>query len=133
MLYAINSGGVQGYTDGQKWVLHLVCYIEDIVAAGIPYVFADGHAEMAFSAQYADLGDLAKVDWDLMRSSYWNDTNEYPDRKRRRQAEFLVHGQCPWSLVREIGVLNSEVSLAIQPYLKTPEQPEVTVRPGWYY
>lgn len=38
-----------------------------------------------------DLSDLDKIDWDVMGSDYWNDTNEDMNRKARRQAEFLVY------------------------------------------
>jgi ssDNA thymidine ADP-ribosyltransferase, DarT len=46
------------------------------------------------------------IDWDVMKSRYWNDTNEDNDRKRRRQAEFLVRHFSPWQLITEIGVMN---------------------------
>ena len=42
------------------------------------------------------LDDLDKVDWKIMKSKYWNDTDEDPDRKRRRRAEYLVHQLFPW-------------------------------------
>jgi hypothetical protein len=42
-----------------------------------------------------------------MESRYWNDTNENNDRKRRRQAEFLVRNFFPGQLITEIGVINS--------------------------
>ena len=31
--------------------------------------------------------------------TYWNSIPSDPDRPRRRQAEFLVHGYAPWSSV----------------------------------
>ena len=41
------------------------------------------------------LDDLDKVDWKIMKSKYWNDTDEGLDRKRRHQAEYLVHQLFP--------------------------------------
>lgn len=133
MLYSINRGNVQGYTEGQKWVLHLVFYIEDVVAAGLPYVFTDGHADMEFSEQYTNLDGLSEIDWDLMRSNFWFDINTYPDRCQRRQAEFLVYQLCPWYLARKIGVLNQEVATAVLPHLQIPNQPEIAIQKDWYY
>ncbi len=91
MLYVIHKGGVEGYQDGQTPILHLVSSVEAVQEAGIPFVFTDGHADMAISRFYTDLRDLNKVEWIIMKDVYWNDSFEDGDRKRRRQAEFLVH------------------------------------------
>lgn len=40
---------------------------------------------------FNDLTDITHIDWNIMNEKYWNDTIDDPDRKRRRQAEFLVH------------------------------------------
>lgn len=36
------------------------------------------------------LADLERLDWNAIRSRHWADTPEDPDRKRRKQAEFLA-------------------------------------------
>ena len=54
------------------------------------------------------------IDWELMESKYWHDTDEDNSRKRRRQAEFLIHKFCPWRLVKEIGVMNNDVKIKVQ-------------------
>ena len=41
------------------------------------------------------------IDWELMESKYWHDTDEDNSRKRRREAEFLIHKFCPWTLVKD--------------------------------
>jgi hypothetical protein len=133
MLYVIHKGGVDGYTDGQNPIVHLVVYIEDIVEQDFAFVFTDGHAEMAVSGQFTDLADLQKIDWPLLKSTYWNDTNEYPNRTQRRQAEFLVHERCPWDLVKEIGVINSESEQRIATILDQLPRPQITIHRDWYY
>lgn len=91
MLYSIHGGYVEGYSNGQRSVVHLVSSAEAVSASGAPFVFADGHAELDLSDFFDDLDDLNKIDWKIMKAAYWADTNEDGDRKRRRQAEFLVH------------------------------------------
>ena len=86
MLAAISVGNVTGYTGRQSDMIHLVVNIDDVVAQELPFVFTDGHAEMAVSGQYTDLTDLTNIDWELMKSVWWNDTIQYPNRKPRRQA-----------------------------------------------
>ncbi|WP_372511841.1 DarT ssDNA thymidine ADP-ribosyltransferase family protein, partial [Frankia umida] len=50
------------------------------------------------------LDKLGEVDHNIMRVQWWNDTDDDNDRKRRRQAEFLVYGKLPLELVMYIGV-----------------------------
>jgi hypothetical protein len=134
MLYVINKGGVEGYTGGQRPIVHLVSSAEAVLAAGLPFAFTDGHAEMDISRFFADLSDLSKIDWNIMVSRYWNDTIKDGDRKRRRQAEFLTHQFFPLALVEGIGVINQSmagpVSALLQPLA---QKPTITVEPAWYY
>jgi len=118
MLYVIDRGGVIGYEDGQKPVVYLSSSTEAVSKAGLPFVFTEGHAEMAYTDFYNNLDDLDKVDWRLMGEKYWHDTDEDGDRKRRRQAEFLVHEFFPWKSVSYIGVYDL-LEYMIVPSLKT--------------
>lgn len=82
------------------------------------------------------MGDLEKVDWGMVYERYWADNPDDPDRQRRKQAEFLVHGLCPWSVISEIGVLNQAAKDRVEGVLAAfPEgqQRPVLIRPGWYY
>ena len=134
MLYTIVRGNVDGYTGGQRSVVHLVSSAETIADASLPFVFTDGHADVALSDYFVDLGDLAKVDWTIMAETYWTDTDEDGDRKRRRQAEFLVHQFVPWSLVARIGVLDTRmVDRVVEVVGAGADKPFVTVEAGWYY
>lgn len=134
MLYTINRGNVKSYTQGQSTVIHLVSYVENIEVAGLSFVFTDGHAVMAFTDFFDDLNYLSAIDWDVMESRYWNDTNEDNDRKRRRQAEFLVRYFFPSQLIIEIGVMNSTIKTQVENILQNfTHQPSVIVRNNWYY
>lgn len=93
MLYAIHGGAVEGYKEGQNCVLHLVSSAEAVAEAGRPFTWTEGHAEIKFSQFYEGLPELqSRIDWEIMGATYWNDKPpEIVDRKRKRQAEFLVH------------------------------------------
>jgi len=132
MLYAINRGAVEGYTEGQKPVIYLRATVEAVVEGHLSWVFTEGHADMLFTDFFDDLKDLAKVDWDLMKATYWNDTDDDPDRKRRRQAEFLVQNFFPWELVSYIGVYDRSIAETVGEIIKGGS-PEVGVQRGWYY
>lgn len=134
MLFAIHRGQVPGYDGGQSSVVHLVTSTEAVAAEPLLFVFTNGHADMAFSRFYDDLRDLEQVDWAIMGERYWNDTPEDGDRKRRRQAEFLVYMSLPWRLIEEIGVMSRKAADEVATALEGAEhRPPVVVRPEWYY
>ncbi len=134
MLYAIHGGFVEGYQGGQAGVIHLVSSVERVRDAGLRFVFTDGHADMEISGFFENLGDLGKIDWSIMSETYWHDTDEDGDRKRRRQAEFLVHQFFPLTLMTEIGVINQAMGRRVEQALGSAGHlPAVTVRRDWYY
>ena len=57
------------------------------------------------------------------------------DRQRRKQAEFLVHRMCPWSLLTEVGVYNGAAGDRVQATLRAHGAGAlpVRVRSEWYY
>lgn len=134
MLYAIDKGNVQGYEEGQTPVIHLVAAAEDIASENIPFAFTDGHAIMSYSEFYDNLSYLNAIDWEIMKERYWTDTSEDGDRKRRRQAEFLVYQFLPWTLVRGIGVIDDRIKVEVEKILqKFTKETRVKVYSEWYY
>ncbi|MEP0859253.1 DUF4433 domain-containing protein [Trichocoleus sp. DQ-U1] len=134
MLFTIHKGNVEGYNQGQESVIYLVSTAEAIEAMALTFAFTDGHGIIGYTQFSDDLEDLDMVDWDIMEAKYWNDTADDNDRKRRRQAEFLVHQFCPWTLITGIGVINTTIQEQVQRLLqKVNYQPPVKVYPNWYY
>jgi hypothetical protein len=132
MLYA-NFRGFAG-SDGQGSILHLVASAEAVRSAHLRFVFTDGHAVMSVTKFYSDLPRLDAIDWPVMLSTYWNDTLADPDRKRRRQAEFLVHSFLPWHHVGKIGACTRQLADQARELVEDCEhKPEVVVRRAWYY
>ena len=133
MLCAISHGRVLSCQD-QTEVVHLVSTAQVIDEDALDFVFTDGHAIMAFTEFYDDLDDLREIDWEVMNVTYWSDTLEDMDRKRRRQAEFLVHRLMPWSLVTEIVVMNKSVEKKIRSLLEIEgDATAVRTARDWYY
>ena len=134
MLYAINGGYVEEYEQGQDPLIHLVTTAQAVNNSGSELVFTDGHATMAFSEFFDDLKNLDEIDWKVMGSRYWNDTPTLPDRKRRRQAEFLIKDICPWELITEIGVINSRIESRVKRILENNRhKTTVQIHRDWYY
>ena len=94
----------------------------------------DGHATMSFSRFFTDIADLDQIDWEVMQAQYWNDTPEDPDRKRRRQAEFLVYNTVSWSAMLGIGVIDNRVEERVNTILSSHNiSLPVRSRRQWYY
>lgn len=134
MLYAIYKERVEGYAEGQRPVLHLVSSVEDVAREGLLFAYTDGHAVIEVSEFFYDLSDLHRIDWEVIRARYWKDTQDDPDRARRRQAEFLVHPYLPWKLVSEVGTYDARTAELVSCLLTTVDhRPNVAVRRDWYF
>lgn len=134
MLFTIHKGGVPSYKEGQNDVLYLVSSAQKIASAPLPFVFTDGHARMAISRSFDDLAKLSEIDWPLMNAKYWNDAQEDPDRKRRRQAEILVHSFCPINQIEFIAVRNQTAANNAKAVAESSRiAPGVRVMSQWYF
>ncbi len=136
MLYAIHKGQVVGYTGTQQDIIYLLANVADLYQTDLPWTFTDGHAAMDLSDFYTEIKDLNQIDWDLMNAEYWHDTDEDNDRKRRRQAEFLVHQKFPWSYIRAIAVYSEQQKQQVETILNSSlntHKPRAVIRENWYY
>jgi len=136
MLLNLKTGRVAGYNEGQEPLIYLVSTAQSIADSGTEFVFSDGHGLATFTGWYDELCHLDEVDWNLVCQRYWSDTAEDNDRKRRKQAEFLIHRFCDWSLIQEIGVQNNNIRDIVLTHLNNfpgVRHPIVNVRSEWYY
>jgi hypothetical protein len=136
MLGAINQGLVPAYQGGQTDVIYLVSSAEAVAATNARWFFTDGHAVEAVTEFFDDLRHLNKIDWDAIRTWRWGGRwlLDNPDVKRRKQAEFLVHGRFTWRLVERVAVLDAAMARRVQTALAgATHRPQVTTEPNWYF
>ena len=136
MLYQLHTGWVNGYNEGQKPLIYLISTAQAIFESNIKFVFSDGHGIARFTTWYDDLKNLDKVDWDTVYSRIWKDTVEDMDRQRRKQAEFFAYQFCPWTLIKEITVINTNTKSIVENILNDfPDSLHrpVTIKRNWYY
>lgn len=101
-----------------------------------PVVCTDRNAATSLAEFRKGLAELDHfVDWDLMRSAMWCDTDEDPDRRHRRMAELLVHESVPTSCLTGVVVRNSEVAKCVNLCLSGTAlaRLEVRVLTDWYF
>jgi len=136
MMLQLKTGQVAGYDEGQEPLIYLVSSAQAVADAGLGFVFTDGHGLAFFTDQFDKLERLDAVDWAMVYQRYWSDNTNDMDRQRRKQAEFLVHRYCPWSLVQEVVVINTEMRDrvdAIQAAFPASQRKVVKVERSWYY
>ncbi len=132
MLYALHKNNVEGYQDGQNPMIYIVSRAEHIPKG--QFIFTDGHPIMAFSSFFDDLAQLQEIDWEVMRARFWNDSQEDPDRKRRRQAEFLVYQVFDLRFVDFLAVKSYKYQNQVLDLLKKAGLSwDVRIMPDWYY
>jgi hypothetical protein len=134
MLLQLKTGQVRGYTEGQGPLIYLVTQAQSVPPNGV--AFSDGHRLAAFTVWFDSLDRLTEIDWGVVGMRYWKDTRDNPDRQRRKQAEFLVHRQCSWDLITEIGVIDESAKQRVESIQE--DYPAALRRPvyerrAWYY
>jgi len=136
MLYQLHTGWKTDYREGQEPLIYVVSTAQVVAGSGAAFAFSDGHGIANFTNWFDNLRDLDKVDWDTVYARYWRDDVDDMDRQRRKQAEFIVHQFCDWSLIQEIAVINDRIKTRVEDilsgYPKRLHHP-VRVRPEWYY
>ncbi|GIV07148.1 MAG: hypothetical protein KatS3mg017_0350 [Fimbriimonadales bacterium] len=134
MLFAIHTGWVRSGLS-QAEIIYLVTSVETVARQGKPFVFTDRHPLSGSPRFSNDLSHLNHyVDWNVMRSEYWFNSPSFPDRKSRRQAEFLVYQQLEWQLIEQIGTYDSARRDEVLQILQhANHQPPVVVQRAWYY
>lgn len=135
MLYSISRGNVDGVSSNQDAILYFVADALDF--APPDFVGTDGNAAHGLSDFFGSHAEVERaVDWPLMKERYWNDTPDDGDRKRRRQAEFLVHRFVEWATVLEVVTRTAETRDLVLLALRQSKQthlPPVTIQPDWYF
>ncbi|MEN0004960.1 MAG: DUF4433 domain-containing protein [Bacteroidota bacterium] len=134
MLYAIQNG-FNGVTKrNPQEIVYLVSDLEKIKENDCRYIFTDGHGYHSMSQFFNSEDGLEEVDWNAVKLIHWTDTEDDPDRKRRKQAEFLVYRELPLAALIGI-VVHSEAAknrvlnkLAVHEFTYN-----VIVKSNWYY
>lgn len=134
MLYNIQNGYKGVEKRNPEEIVYLVTTFENIIKNNCQYVFTDGHGYHSMSQFFNDKNSLKEVDWETVNLARWNDTEDDPDRKRRKQAEFLVFNELPLTALVTIVVYNKKSEMEIlTKFAKHNFDCKVIIKPDWYY
>ena len=134
MLYSIHRKNIDGFLGNQSDIIYLISSVDKIREVNIQYVFTDGHAYEMITKFYKDITDLDKIDWEIMGTKYWNNTQQDNDRRRRRMAEFLVYQFVPLNCILAIVVYNDRLKNTVDSIQnKCNTNINTIIKHNWYY
>ncbi len=135
MLYVIHMANHPelAYRGGQGPIIHLLadlCQAIDWATANRRrWAFTSSNAGSRHFEDYSELAHLDKLDWNAIQARDWAG-----ERQEGKQAEFLMEGSFPWTLIRRIGVRSSGIrSQALDAMGGTAHHPTVEIQRDWYY
>lgn len=115
-------------------MIYFMTNIKSVIDNNLTYVFTDAHAIRRLSNFYTHTADLDKVDWEVMVSDFWNDTDDDMNKKARRQAEFLIHRRVPISACLGFAVHNNKVKSRVETIMgDAGHSLPIASRPKFYY
>ncbi len=136
MIIVISKGAVEGYDGPQEEVIYLVSSISTITQTSCRWCFTDGHAREEITVFLNELEALDCIDWGVIGHWDYRPTLSDPDRKRKKQAEFLVHGCLPWECIETIGVMSEKMRGPVQEILNASSShhiPNINIQANWYH
>ena len=134
MLYMFHMGNHPeiSYHGGQEPIIHIVAdfykTIEWANSQKKRWVFTPTNATANYTEDFNNLSMLDKIDWEVVNS------NEWREKRDKKQAEFLIEHSFPIHLIEEIGVYSEEYAKQVREIvLRYPVSIDVNVKRNWYY
>ncbi|MFZ4591806.1 MAG: type II toxin-antitoxin system toxin DNA ADP-ribosyl transferase DarT [Ignavibacteria bacterium] len=110
MLYVIQKGYNGVSITLPEDIVYCASNVQKIVDSNIDYLFTDGHAKDGYSSFYTekDVNSIDNIiDLAAINSRNWKHENDL-DLKRRKEAEFLVGNDVPFTCLKGFIVYNKE-------------------------
>lgn len=136
MLYLIHRANHPEleYRGGQKPIIHLELDLHGTISwaeeNGERWAFTLSNAGADYTEFRKERAELDQINWEAVAATDFRQ----PEVKEGKQAEFLLYGSAPWTLVRRIGVISAAIQQRVRVALTgAAHQPAVEVLPKWYY
>lgn len=133
MLFLIHRRNHElAYKNGQVPIIHLETDLNTVASwaneNGVRWAFTLSNAGAYYFEDCSDLAQLNEIDWAAVNARNWQSCKE------GKQAEFLLESNFSWHLVKQIGVINTNVhAQVIHAMTEAAHRPVVEVKNDWYY
>ena len=108
MLYLIKNGYKEVVKRPQEDIVYLILSFANVKKHQLEFVFTDRNARIATANFYNNEKDFDQLDWEIIKSKIWEDTEDNRQRKDLKQAEFLIRDYIPVSCIESLVVKTEE-------------------------
>jgi hypothetical protein len=133
MLYVIQKGFNNVPSTPPEDIVYYVCSVQKILDTGLDFVFTNGHAIDGLSSIY-EKGAIERLeellDFEAIQAKFWKNESDL-DIKRRKEAEFLVDGDLPLSVIVGYAVYAESSKTKLENWGIPPKM--IAVRPNFYF
>ena len=133
MLYVVQKGFNMVAPTLPDKIVYCISSVQKIIDLQLDFIFTDGHAVDSFTTQYnaSDIQNINNIlDKNAIDAKYWTDENDL-DKKRRKEAEFLVLGDIPLEAVLYYVTYNENAKNVI--INLGADAAKIGVRPEFYF
>ena len=113
MLYRIQDRDCNFYKSiPAEEIVYTVCSLVKIIELNNEFYFSDGHAIDFFTTFYdkSKISDIINIiDWEAITCNYWGGKKNL-ELKRKKQAEFLIKGDIPFSVIKKFICYNKKAN-----------------------
>jgi len=99
-------------------IVYCITSVAKVVEQNLDFIFTDGHAIQSITSYCFDK-DISKIksfiDFKAVKARYWNDPND-EDLKRKKEAEFLIKNDIPFSCILGFAVYNENAKQKLLEY-----------------
>lgn len=136
MLYILHRGNHPEvrFREGQRPIVHLQADLQKVVRwaneSGVRWAFSNTNAGAKYARFYRSFEELSELNWNAIAAGDFRD----PTVKEGKQAEFLVFGAFPWTLIERVGVADRMILSSVEEILRVAKhRPSMSVESAWYF
>jgi len=136
MLYNIHTGFGEVERCDQRNIIYLVYDAHQLVDAGYDFLFTDGQGNQGNTRFFDRIEDIDKVD---LSAAYTTDFSaeaqkKDPDIKRKKHAEFHIHGEIDLNYLLYIAVGNEGTKRQVSEIVtRNGREITISIKPEFYY
>ena len=134
MMYNIKTGYGGIRTRRNDEIVIVVTSLHRLQEEKVKFVFADRHAYLHAAEFSSDLGNLDRIDWDILQNRDFSRDSNDPGKFERYQAEALVHLHLPISALLGIACYDSAIRTVLAAEATERELDlKILAQPNWYF
>ncbi|WP_299051727.1 DUF4433 domain-containing protein [uncultured Polaribacter sp.] len=132
MLYRIQTGH-KVTKRAPEDIIYLIYKLDEIID-DVEYLFTDGHGYASFTGWYEDIENLLLLDIQDITREQWNNTEDDPDRMRRKQAEFWIKQPLSIDAIKGIATYDEATRVRVREMCESYQKNiEIKTKPNYYY